>query len=254
MIGHDEMAARMFGATTPSGQEPPAGAGESTLLVPAGAAVKVAGLVERTPTVGDTGGDAQPIRPRTDEEMARALYGTKPTLPEPDEPESEEMRDIRQSPERRLFGKAEADAAVPAEMFSHLVGTRVEVGDGTLEITAPLAEKALVEVRAMVADLGLNQDDVQTMKQGFTHAQALTDEASVIASRETAVEALNKEFGQQAALALRAARAYVAANPKLSRILEQTRAGDSPQAVLTIAKRALPLVKAGRLRLAPGKK
>jgi hypothetical protein len=111
-----------------------------------------------------------------------------------------------------------------------------------------MAQRALAELRSMAADLDLNTGDMAGVTEGLTFAQSIRgDPEKTITARESAVEMLNAEHGQEAALAARAARAYVAKNPKLGALLDRTGAGDSPQTIALIARRALSLHRAGKL-------
>jgi hypothetical protein len=108
------------------------------------------------------------------------------------------------------------------------------------------------EVQALATELGLSRTEIASIGEGLTFAQSVRGDAQrIMAARESAVDLLNQEHGDQAKLAVRAARAYVAANPKLSAMLDRTGAGDAPQAIVLIARRALALHRAGKLTI-PG--
>jgi hypothetical protein len=119
-----------------------------------------------------------------------------------------------------------------------------------VEFTEDMARKG--ELRTMAADLNLSSADATSVSEGLALAQTFKgDEQKTIAARESAVQLLNEEHGEQAALAARAARAFVAKNPPLAQLLERTGAGDSPQVIALVARRALALHAAGKLTI-PG--
>lgn len=183
--------------------------------------------------------------PRTDDERAASIYEVD-ELPAPDLHDDSDMRELRNSAERRLYGHAEIQKAIPLSEFESVIG---QVVDGRT-LDKALVQKGVSELRAMAADLGLDAAGVKVVRDGLARAKDFGgDEGKIIASRESAVERLNYEHGNQAALALRCARAYVAKNPKLAAILDKTRAGDDAATVAIIARKALALHKAGKLRL-----
>ena len=178
--------------------------------------------------------------------QAEDVYGETPA-PSVDMPLDPEMLAIRNSAERKLYGIAEATAGIAPEVFHHVVGQSVQVEGQSVKITAEVAGKATEELRAMAADLGVDRSQIGEIRAGFERANSFTDETRQD-SRDRAVDLLNKEHGQEAALAYKAACAYVAKNPGLHAILDRG-AGDDAKVIAIIAKRALELHKAGKLSL-----
>lgn len=122
-----------------------------------------------------------------------------------------------------------------------------------VEVNSAMARKAVSELRAMAGDLELSTTDMGVMSESLAFARSIKGDAEkTAAAREWAVGLLNAEHGDQAAFAARAARAYVAKNPKLGALLDHSGAGDSPHTVVLIARRALALHKAGKLTVPRG--
>lgn len=159
-----------------------------------------------------------------------------------------EMQAVRDDPAHRMFSVSAAARAVPDTIFDGAIGQTIEIDGQPVQIDRDLATKSVMALREMAADLNLSDRDMVGVTEGLTFAQSIRgDPEKAIAARESAVEMLNAEHGQEAALAARAARAYVAKNPKLGALLDRTGAGDSPQTIALIARRALSLHKAGKL-------
>lgn len=141
---------------------------------------------------------------------------------------------------------------LPDNIFDAAIGQTIEVDGQAIVINQEMVQGTLSELRTMATDLDLKADDLATVNEGLAQGATLkSNPEGVIAARESAVEMLNAEHGQEAMLAARCARAYVAANPKLADLLDRSGAGDSPQAITLIARRALALHKGGKLDL-PG--
>lgn len=240
MTGADDMAVRMFGDSSPSNTAP---AGSTMVDTPP----------TQTPTqvlFGDAAAAPEPLtksEPRTDAEMAEGLYAEE-EAPPADAPSDEGMQAIRR--DAAMF-PAEAEKAIALSEFDVTLGVTGLVDGQEVTVTKPILRKAVSEIRAMTADIGMNQqeaaDFVANIKRIGTSKPIPEDQR--IPNREKAVDMLNREHGNEAARALKAARRYVGMNPKLSTILERSGLGDDPATVVTIARRALGLVRAGKLRL-----
>lgn len=166
------------------------------------------------------------------------------------EAEDPEMKAVREDPAYRMFGVSEAARALPDNILDRAIGEVIEVDGEVVPFDHEMAERGLSELRTMVADLDLSAGDMALVSQAVVLGESLkADPEKVNAAREQAVEMLNAQHGREAALAARCARAYVAKNPKLANLLERTGAGDSPQAITLIARRALSLHKSGKLTL-----
>lgn len=171
-------------------------------------------------------------------------------LPAGPDVEDLDMKAVRDDPAYRMFGVSEAARALPDNVLDRAIGEIVEVDGEAVTLDREMVQTGLAALREMAADLDLTTDDMAAVAEGLNLGESLlANPEAVIAARERIVETLNAEHGQEAALAARCARAYVAKNPKLANLLERTGAGDSPQAARLIARRALSLHKAGKLKL-----
>ncbi len=197
--------------------------------------------------------EPQTHEPRSQEQIADALYAPE-DLPEAEAPTDPEMLALRDSPERRMYGAAEAAKALPLSDLLDEVG-QVEIAPG-VKLTREHAIKATVELRAMAADLNLVQGDFDVLGEAIVRLAGIdrTDQAAIAAEHDAVIDTLNHTFGNEATQAVRAARAYVAKNPRLAGFLNATGAGDDPRTVTLIAKRALAMHKAGKLTLTPRSK
>lgn len=198
---------------------------------------------DNTPAVEQAGQDAtaEPEQhdKRTAEQLAADAYQQPAALPAPKDAPS--LADIRNDPTWAAYPAA-AEAELPREMFDQAIGQS--------GITAEQAAQATAEMRAVALDLSLSGSELQAVKAGFVRASTAQRDASGIgAAREHAVNRLNTEHGESAALAFRCARAYVTANPRLAAALDATNAGDDPEVVATIARKALALHRAGKLKV-----
>lgn len=161
-----------------------------------------------------------------------------------------DMKAVREDPAYRMFGVSEAARALPDNLFANAIGQTIEVDGAQVQIDEEIARSAVSELRVMAADLDLKASDMEAVNAGLAFGRTLLgDEQKTIEAREAAVDLLNTQFGQEAALAALCARVYVSKNAKLANLLERTGAGDSPQVVGLVAKRALALHKAGKLTL-----
>lgn len=218
----DEMAERMFGATAPKPEEP------TTATDPA---ARLFG-----------GPDAEPApeearQPRTDEELQAVLY------PEPEKPAAlaevpPEVRELRDLPERRMFSAQ--------EMLSEAVPDPTDEQCEAQGVDPEAARHGMVELREMFADLELGKLDVRDLR---TRAETLRDTpVDTIAQREAAVEALNREFGQGAYQAWQDARALVARDPRVGKVIETMGLGDDADTIVLLAKKARSQRVAGKLK------
>lgn len=166
-----------------------------------------------------------------------------------------EMQALRDDPAERMFSRPAAERTVPENLFDELIGKSIEIDGQAVQVDDAIARTTLADLRQMAADLNVSSADVGAIDEGLKLAQSFKgDEQKTIAAREAAVDLLNAEHGDQATLAARAARAYVAKNPKLAQMLDRTGAGDAPQMIVMIARRAMTLHKAGKLTVAGASK
>lgn len=192
-----------------------------------------------------------PDQPDKAEQEAKGLYSktyAAESLPDYDEPEDEDMRAVRS--DWRLF-PAEVEKAVGADVFDEAIDTTVEIDGRPTKVTREMLGKSVAEFRALVGDLGLNADQASYLLSEIKRLGAMKDrgEEDPLPKRESAVELLNGEHGGNASLSLRAARAYIEKNPKLGRLLDRSGLGDDPKVVAMVARRALSLHQAGKLKV-----
>lgn len=257
----DELAAALYGTSTPAATSAPA-QGPASVARPRteaelgaamygpGGSMQAAQPLANTDTT-DTS-KPQTHEHRSQEQLADALYAPE-ELPEAEAPADPEMLALRESPERRLYGLAEAAKALPLSDFLDEVGQEIAPG---VTLTKEHVAKGVAELRAMAADLNLVRSDVNDIGRAIERFKGIdrTDRAVIAAEHDAAIDALNTAFGNEAALALRAAQAYVSKNPRLAAFLNATGAGDDARTVALIAQRALAMHKAGKLTLTPRSK
>ncbi|MDP2024532.1 MAG: hypothetical protein Q8L16_26915 [Hydrogenophaga sp.] len=167
-------------------------------------------------------------------------------IPPAEVPEDDDMKAIRSE---WTFYPAEVNKSVPHEVFDSAIGKTIDLDGQQVEVTRSLARKAVGELRAVVGDIGLSKEEVSSIAQTMNRLASSGTNDDPIQNRERAVDLLNREHGENAAQALRAARAYISKNPKLGRLLDQSGLGDDPATVATIARRALALNRSGKLKV-----
>lgn len=183
---------------------------------------------------------SEPARQRTAEELAEAAY---PEPPEPVQldPVPAEVQELRDDVARRMYSAQDtfrdaipdADEAQRAELAAQ-------------GITPEAGRKATAELREIAADLDMSPADVAKVRQRATLVRET--QPDVIAQREATVDALNREFGNDAKQAWRDARALVARDPRVGRMIEAMGVGDDPEVVLMIARVARAQRVAGKLK------
>lgn len=182
------------------------------------------------------------------EAFARRFYGQSADedVPGLEDPEDEEMVAIRRD---WAPYPAEVNKAIRSNFFEEYVGKKVDIDGKSVEVTREMAAKTVSVMRALVGDLSLNREESADLMEAIRNAKPQGDEAAAIPRREETIEALNREHGDQANKAFRAARAYVAKNPILAGILDRSELGDDPKVVSLIARKALALHQAGKLKV-----
>jgi hypothetical protein len=185
---------------------------------------------------------------RTEAQLADALYGKAEPLPVAEPLADKELQALRDDGAHRMYSVPEAERAVRADIFDGSVGQMFEVDGQSVEFTQESARKAATELRAMAADLALTESEMAAVQDSLAFGQSIKGDAEKIAAaRATAISKLGEEFGERAGFAADAARAFVAKNPRLAAVLDRTGAGDSPQVILRIARRAVALHGEGKL-------
>jgi len=112
----------------------------------------------------------------------------------------------------------------------------------------PEAQTALAgEIRAIAGDMSFQPADVDLVRTALrsVKAEPLSDEAR-ITNRESAVDMLNRKYGDQATEVANLARRFLQADPRRQALLAP--AGDDPKVIARIVELALQARRAGRLR------
>lgn len=162
-----------------------------------------------------------------------------------EEPTDEDMQAVRDDWVRY---PAEINKAIGHQAFDALVGKTVEIDGQQVEVTREMATRAVARTRAIAGDLGLSQAEMKEFKARWEQVEALPD-VPLAQARTAALGRLSQEHGEKAEQAFQCARAYVAKNPVLARVLDKSRLGNDPAIIAMIARRAMALHEAGKLRL-----
>ena len=103
----------------------------------------------------------------------------------------------------------------------------------------------------MATDMDLDGDDVQAITIAARQIAATPADAAAIAAlrveHRSAIDALNNAFGEDARAAFDAALLLVKRDPRTAAWLDRSRAGDDPQVIVRICRRALAAKRSGRL-------
>lgn len=218
----DEMAERMFGATAPKPEAP------TTAKDPA---ARLFGGPDAEPA------PEEPRRPRTDEELQAVLY-PEPEKPAPLADVPPEVQELRDLPERRMF---DAQSMLRDAVPELSVEQCEEHG-----LDPDAMRQGTAEVREIAVDLDLGALDVRDIR---TRAERLRAEpVDTITQREGAVEALNREFGNGAYQAWLDARALVARDPRVGKVIETLGLGDDADTIVMLARKAHSQRAAGKLK------
>lgn len=144
-------------------------------------------------------------------------------LPKAELPEN--IKAMRDTPERRLFSAQGSYAGVQLEAALKDVDTSPEVKTA-----------AAAELREIFADIGASSQDAQEIVDAASrlHAEPMTPERDATNAND-AIGALNREFGNDAASALKAAQQMVTRDPRLARMLDASRLGNDPAVVVKLA-------------------
>ncbi|WP_227243989.1 hypothetical protein [Paraburkholderia caribensis] len=138
------------------------------------------------------------------------------------------LRELRDDPLRRMFSPQGTFASVPLEdAMKHL----------PLDGEAKAAEAA--EWREQFEDFGASPQDARELVDAARRfvAEPMTPQRDM-ANVNAAIEAMNREFGNDAAKALADAQAMVKRDPRLVKILESSRLGNDPTTVVKLARLA----------------
>lgn len=150
-------------------------------------------------------------------------------------PEVQALRDL---PERRLYDiQAMLRDALPDLTDKQCEAEGINPADARL---------ARAEIREIAADLDLGAQDICTL--GELSRQVRSAQVDPITQREGAVEALNREFGNGAYQAWLDARALVARDPRVGKMIEAMGLGDDADTIVMLAKKARSQRVAGKFK------
>lgn len=182
--------------------------------------------------------EGEPHRSHTDAELQAILY-PEPEKPAPLAEVPPDVQELRDLPERVMYDvQAMLRDAVPDLTDKECEAAGIDPAE---------ARQAAVEVREMAADLDLGTMDMRIL---HTRAETLrSTRMETIAQREAAVDALNREFGNDAKQALRDARALVARDPRVGKMIEAMGLGDDAETIVLLAKKARSQRISGKLKV-----
>jgi hypothetical protein len=208
------------------------------------------------------------LTPVTNEKAASVLYGDPVTAKTAaiDEhaatkadalmPEHEASSDIRidvpdyikadraereNDPGHKLFGGSVYTAALPDTLFD----SEVESEDAP-PLTPEVKRAVIGELRLMAADLYLEAAEVKTIQQRA--AIVRTTPVPAEKQQRDCVTGLNAAFGQDAAQALKDARALIARDTRVGKLIDSLNLGNDPETVLIYARAARRARAAGKLK------
>lgn len=184
----------------------------------------------------------RPLAPGSEEERAsRMPYEQNKSAPEVVDPVAiapipEAVQALRDADSaRRLYSPQKTYAeALPLDMIQD-------------EAPANIKAAAVAELREIAADVGATPDQVMALRAVGHSMPAVVTLEQRTAWHEEAVDLLNAEFGQGAAMALKDATRLVNRDPRLAALFASG-LGDHPQAVLTMARLARAQRSAGKLK------
>ncbi|CAE6747126.1 hypothetical protein R69658_02540 [Paraburkholderia aspalathi] len=164
------------------------------------------------------------------------LWKTPGELPKTEVPDN--IKALREADaERRLYTAEKTYSGVQIE-------SAMETTEGDPAIKAVVAR----ETREIFADIGASTDDAQQIIDAASRfsAEPITPERDA-SNANDAIDALNREFGNDAADALKAAQKMVLRDPRLARILDESRLGNDPLIVVKLAQLARSQRARGKL-------
>lgn len=217
-MSDEAVIARLFPTMAPE----PAG----TTLATAGAAPEPAPAPAPAPAV-----EPEERPPLTEAELAAKLY-PDPVEPPPLADVPEEVRALRDSPERRMFSAQKALAeAIPEDAFPE----------------GPGREAGVREIREIAADLDLTPADIGTLA---TRARALQAEGAPDAQtqRMATIRELQRRFGPELVDRVAEARALLQRDPRAQAMVEALGLAEDFDTVVLLAERARSQINAGKLR------
>lgn len=168
-------------------------------------------------------------------QMAEALYGEKsaPAASAQLAPAVQKMRAA--DPARRMFSPQLTYAEV-------LPDPENEPG----RAPDPVMVGAVREMRELMADLGLPPTEVAALRdRSLAVRRAGTDQAG---QQKASADALERRFGKEASATLKEARALVARDPRVGKLIESMGLGDDAETIITLAEAARRQKTRGQLK------
>jgi hypothetical protein len=144
----------------------------------------------------------------------------------------ESVKALRDTPERRMFSAQGSFSTVQVQG----------------EVSPEVASAASTELREIFADVGASGNDAAeflSLAAQMTAAPATPEARAEL--RASAIDAVNRQYGNDAKSAVDDARALVARDPRVAAMLASTGLGDHPQAVLKIIELARSAKMRGQL-------
>lgn len=171
-----------------------------------------------------------------------ALWKPDGKLPEAELPDN--IRELRNSPERRMYfadtfkSHVDTDAAIAAA--SNVIDLKQMAGiDVTPEQFDALKPVVAAEIHKMYADAGLTNEEAQLVEDVIIDVRTNKPTPEVdTANAQTAVQQLVERYGPDAESALADARAFIARDPRLVKVMEMSRAGNDPRMVMLAVEAA----------------
>lgn len=209
MLDEASAASRLFGDTEPASETTP------NLVVP-----------EATPQINDG-------TPRTDEQIQEKLFSSE----EDDEPLIEvppEVQAIRNRQDRKMFSAQQTlREAISESDFT--------IPDGT---DPKQVTRAVRELRELAADMDFGPREITFIRDRAAAIKASPQDPA--SQQAAAIEALEREFGSDAAQALNDARALLLRDPRAANLIGSMNLGNDPEMVVLIAKTARSQRAAGK--------
>lgn len=144
------------------------------------------------------------------------------------------IRELRDDPLRRMFS--------PQGTYA---GVQLEAAMDRVTVDPEIKAAAAAEYREIFADMGASPQDAQEIVDAASRfgAEPMTPERDASNANE-AIGALNRAFGKDATNALKDAQLMVNRDPRLARVLDQSRLGNDPATVVKLAT----LARSARMR------
>jgi hypothetical protein len=156
------------------------------------------------------------------------------------------IAELRNTPERRMFNadtfKTHVDTGQAIDRASPLADIKSMAGiDLTQDQLESLKPVVSAELHAIYTDAALTHEEAQTVESVIVDVRTNKvnehPEADA-ANAQTAVQQLVERYGKDAQAALDDARAFIARDPRIGKMLDTSRAGNDPRMVLLAVEAA----------------